>query len=60
MICAAVSDRVVPLRLRRSDNEAEGKMVLSALHTGEKEETVASYKHKRMNIVHFVTYCTGL
>jgi len=33
---------VVSLCLRRPDDEAEGEMVLSALHTGEEEETVAA------------------
>jgi len=33
---------MVSLCLRRPDDEAEGEMVLSALHTGEEEETVVT------------------
>ena len=45
IICVVVSNRVVSLCLCRSDNQAEGKVVLSALHIGKKEETLTAYKH---------------
>jgi len=42
VICVVVSDRMVSLCLRRSDDKAEGQMVLSTVHTGKEEETVAA------------------
>lgn len=52
MICVAVSDRMVSLCMCRPDNQAEGKVVLSALYTGKKKETVANYRHT--NVAHSV------
>jgi len=43
MYIVVVPDRVVSLCLCWSDDEAEGEVVLSALHSGEKKETVAAY-----------------
>ena len=48
---------MVSLCLCRSDDKAEGKMVLSTLYTGKKEETIAAY-NKLVTVVDFVTvYC---
>ena len=35
---------MVSLCLCQSDDKAEGKVVLSTLHSGKKEETIAAYK----------------
>jgi len=36
---------MVSFCLRRLDDEAKGKVVLSALHSGKEEEAVAAYRH---------------
>lgn len=49
-----VSDRMVPLCLRWSDDKAKGEVVLSSLYPGEKEETVAAFVCL-LNCTSFVT-----
>jgi len=62
MICVSVSDRMVSLCVCWPDDEAEGEVVLSALYTGEKEETVARRRHTNVALCVTVQYviCVAL